>query len=390
MFAERTKYLKSSVIRETLKYSEDPEMISFAGGLPNPHTFPKKEILKLAKDVIANRPTALQYGPTEGVKELREALVKRSKNYGIKTDLENLIITTGSQQSLFLLAEILIDHGDKIAVESPTYLGALNAFSVFRPEYIGIEMDHDGMKVDILEEHLRAGEKIKFVYTIPTFQNPAGTKMTEDRRKHLLELAEKHDFLIVEDDPYSELNYSGKEIRSIKSMDNSDRVVYLSTFSKILCPGFRLGWIIGRKDIIEKMSVAKQAADLCSGNFVQYIAAEYLERNIIDKQVKLIRKTYKQKRDLMLAALEKHFSDIATWTKPEGGMFLWLEFHKSISVFDLFEYAIKEKVLFIPGAPFYAVHPKYNTMRLNFTNTDDELIEEGIARLAHASRKFLK
>ncbi|MEM5819858.1 MAG: PLP-dependent aminotransferase family protein [Candidatus Aenigmatarchaeota archaeon] len=386
-FADRTKFLKSSEIREMLKYSQMPDMISFSGGYPNPHAFPSREIVRIVEKIIDKNKFVLQYGPTEGIKELREALKKRMQKKGIKTDIDNIKITTGSQQGLFLLGEILINPGDNIVVESPTYLGALNAFSIFQPNYISIPIDENGMKIDVLEEKLKK-EKIKFVYTIPTFQNPSGTTLSLDRRKYLLELAEKYDFFIIEDDPYSELRYSGENIKSIKSLDKNNLVIYLSTFSKILCPGFRLGWIIADEEIGKKFEIAKQNADLCSPNFTQYIAEEYINSGIIDKQIKLIRKMYKRKRDIMLNALNKYFPKNSKWTKPDGGMFIWVEFHENVDVKKLLEYAIKEKVIFISGAPFYATNPKYNTIRLNFTNTEDNLIEEGIKRLSQALKKI--
>ena len=386
-FSSMAKHVKSSAIREVLKYSENPEMISFGGGYPSPSAFPRQEIIKLCKKVLEEHSKIpLQYGPTEGLNVIRDALAKRMHSKHIRCTRKDILITTGSQQAIFLLSQILLDKNDIIIVERPSYLGALNAFSLFQPKFVDIEMDHEGMKTDELErllKHIRGKRKVKFLYTVPTFQNPTGYTMVLERRKHLIELADRYDFMIIEDDPYAELYYSGKDIRKLKSL-SSDRVVYLSSFSKILCPAFRLAWMIAPKEILEKASVAKQSVDLCSSNFTQFIAYEYMNLGIVDRQIKKIRSIYKRKRDIMLSALDRHLTGIAQWTRPEGGMFIWVELKKHINTYTLFKHTIREKVVFIHGAPFFVRNPKYNTMRLNFTNTDDNKIEEGIKRLRKA------
>ncbi len=393
-YAKRTKMMKASEIRELLKITEKPEIISFGGGMPSPHSFPLKMIDKLTDDVeLKHGKIALQYGPTEGFGLLRDALIKRMRKKGIKCKREEIIITTGSQQVLDLVPKILINPNDFIVIESPTYVGALTAFNAYQPRYIPISMDENGMKTDELEKKLKKikkRERIKFIYTVPTFQNPTGITMSLERRKHLLEIAERYDLIILEDDPYSELRYSGKPLPPIKKFDKNGIVIYTSTFSKILSPGFRLGWAIGNKEIIRKMVIAKQGVDLCTNTFVQYIAYEYIISGLIDKQIPKIRKMYKKKRDIMLKALKKYFPKGTKWTKPNGGMFLWVKLPGNINSKKLFKEAIKEKVAYVHGAAFCVDGKGYNEMRLNFSNTDDDKIEIGIKRLAKIIKRRMK
>ena len=325
-YADRTNFMKASEIRELLKLTEDPDIISFGGGMPSPKSFPVKFVKKIVKKVLDEHgPQALQYGPTEGLTPLREVLIKRmEKTRNIKCNLNQIIITTGSQQVLDLFSKIMINPGDYIVVECPTYVGALTAFNSYQPNYISIKMDKNGMNTDELEEKLKANKDkpIKFIYTIPTFQNPEGVSLSPERRKHLLEIAETYDIPILEDEAYSELLYSGKPPSSLKSMDKSDKVIYTHTLSKVLSPGFRLGWVVGNEEVIRKIAIAKQGADLCTNMFVQFIAKEYIESGLIDKQIPKIRRMYKRKRNIMLNALEKHFPEGSSWTKPNGGMFI--------------------------------------------------------------------
>ncbi|MEM5782323.1 MAG: PLP-dependent aminotransferase family protein, partial [Candidatus Aenigmatarchaeota archaeon] len=343
-YAERTKFMKASEIRELLKLTEDPEIISFGGGMPSPKSFPIKFVEKITRKVLKKHgEQALQYGPTEGITSLRETLIKRmKKTRKIKCNLKQIIITTGSQQALDLTSKIFINPGDYIVVECPTYIGALTAFNAYQPNYIPISMDENGMKTDELEEKIKANKDktIKFIYTIPTFQNPAGVSLSLERRKHLLEIAEKYNILILEDEAYSELNYSGKNYPSLKSMDKNDLVIYTHTFSKVLSPGFRLGWIVGNEEIIRKIAIAKQGADLCTNMFVQFIAEEYIKSGLIDKQIPKIREMYKRKRDIMLRSLEKYFPKGSSWTKPDGGMFIWAKLPEKINTKEMFEDAV--------------------------------------------------
>ena len=391
-YADRTQRMKASEIREILKITQDPEVISFAGGLPSPHSFPVKMIEKITDRVLERHGAqALQYSPTEGLKDLRELLIKRMKKKGIKCNLNEIIITTGSQQALDLTAKIFFNPGDNVIVECPTYLGALTAFNAYQPNYIPISMDENGMKIEELENKLKEtkGKPIDFIYTVPTFQNPSGVTMSLERRKQILEIARKNNLLILEDDPYSELRYSGKFVAPIKSLDKHNIVIYTGTFSKILSPGFRLGWVIANEEAIKKMVTSKQGVDLCTNTFVQWIAEEYLRSGLIDKQIPKIRKMYKKKRDLMLKALKKHFPKGTKWTEPDGGMFLWLTLPGHINTKKMFQEAIKEKVAYVHGAAFCVDGKGYNAMRLNFSNAEDDKIEIGIKRLAKIIKKKL-
>lgn len=392
-YADRTNFMKASEIRELLKVTEDPEIISFAGGMPSPHSFPVEYIERITKDVIEKHgPQALQYGPTEGLRSLREVLIKSmEKAKGIRCNLDQILVTSGSQQVLDLMPKILINPGDIIVVESPTYVGALTAFNAYQPNYISVEMDEEGMKTDDLEGRLRAnrGKPIKLIYTIPSFQNPSGVTMSLDRRRHLLEIAEEHDIPVLEDDAYSELRYSGEDLPSLKSMETKNLIVYVRTFSKTLSPGFRLGWVVGNEEVIRKLVIAKQGADLCTNMFVQYIAEEYVGSGLIEGQVAKIVKMYRRKRDLMLEALERHFPIGVTWTRPDGGMFIWVTLPAGTDTREMLSEALRAKVAFVDGAAFSPDGSGYNKMRLNFSNTDDDLIEEGIRRLSHIIRKRL-
>jgi len=314
------------------------------------------------------------------------------KKKKIKCKLNEIIITTGSQQILDLTAKIFFNIGDYLIVECPTYLGALSAFQAYQPNYIPVHIGKGGMKIEELEEKLKKNKNkpIDLIYTVPTFQNPSGVTMSLEKRKHLLEIARKYNLIIVEDDPYSELRYSGKPVPSIKSLDKDDIVLYTSTFSKILSPGFRLGWAIANEEIIQKIVIAKQGADLCTNTFVQWIAEEYLRSGLVDKQIPKIKKMYEKKRDLMLEALEKYFPEGCKWTRPDGGMFLWVTVPHRIDTKKMFQEAIKEKVAYVHGAAFCVDGKGHNSMRLNFSNAEDKKIEIGVKRLAKIIKKKMK
>lgn len=393
-YADRTEFMKASEIRELLKLTEDPEIISFGGGMPSPHSFPVNIIERITKNVLKKHGLqALQYGPTEGITPLREALIKRmQKTRKIKCNLNQIIITTGSQQVLDLVPKILINPGDYIIVECPTYVGALSAFNAYQPNYMPIHMDENGMKIDEMEEKIKSNrdKTIKFIYTIPVFQNPTSITLSLERKKHLLEIAETYDIFILEDEAYSELNYSGKNLPPLKSMDKNGLVIYTHTLSKVLSPGFRLGWAVGNEEVIRKLAIAKQGADLCTNMFVQFIAEEYIKSGLIDKQIPKIRKMYKKKRDIMLKALEKHFPVGSCWTKPNGGMFIWVSLPEKIDTKEMFLEAIKAKVAYVNGSAFCVDGNGKSCMRLNFSNTDDDKIEEGIKRLAKIIKEKMK
>ena len=387
--------MRASEIRELLKWATEPGVISFGGGMPDPRYFPYNDIREITDYIIREKgDKAFQYTKTEGVDELKEEILKFMTKRGTKVDnINQILVTSGSQQALEILGRIFMDPGDLVVVELPTYLAAIQAFRVYEPIFIGIPMDDNGMRTDILEEKLKKiyseGKSVKLVYTVPTCQNPAGITMSNDRRKHLLELASKYDFLIIEDDPYSYFLFEKIDFRSIKSMDTEGRVIYLSTFSKILIPGLRLGWSVASEEIITKMALAKQAIDLCSPAFCQYIAAEALKRGVVDKQIPIIKKVYKNKRDLMLEALEKYFPEGCRWTRPVGGMFIFAYLPEKIDTSLMLEKAKQKKVAYVPGRSFFVDGSGWNTMRLNFTFVNEEKIEEGIRRLAELIKEEL-
>lgn len=397
IFAERTKLMKASEIRELLKWVATGNVISFGGGMPDPKLFPKEEIAKITYRIISEHgEKALQYGPTQGIELLRKEIFNFMHKENVKVKgKDNIIITNGSQQGLDILGRILIDPGDVVIVELPTYLAAINAFKVYEPKFIGIPMDDEGLKTDILEKRImelkRNGEKIKFIYTIPTCQNPTGLSMSIERRKHLLEIASKHDLLIVEDDPYSYFLYEPVKVTPLVTLDDEDRVLYMSTFSKILSPGLRLGWIAGNEKIIEKISIAKQSIDLCTSTLNQYIAAEALRQGVIERHIPKVKKVYRKKRDAMLNALEENMPKGCKWAKPIGGMFILTWTPEKVDTKKMLVKCIeKYKVAYVPGQPFYVDGSGTNTMRLNFTYPTIEQINEGIKSISKAIKEELQ
>ena len=388
LFSHRTKYMRASEIRELLKLAEGKDVISFAGGLPDPQTFPVDDLAKIASYIIETYGTqALQYAPTAGVTLFRKTLASWLDNQGVKVnDNDSIIVTTGSQQGLDLVSRVLLDKGDIVITEKPTYLAAINAFKPSEPRFIGIEIDDDGMKTDELEEILKSMSKedlskVKFIYTIPTSQNPGGVTMTMDRRKHLLELAEKYDLLIIEDDPYSHFVFEPIEFQALKTLDKNGRVLYLGTFSKILSPGIRVGFMLGDKNLVSMMEMAKQAVDLHSSTLSQYVALEAIKRGVVDKTMDKARRIYRAKRDVMLEALEEHFKDLGRWTRPVGGMFIFVYLYKDVDTKPLMYKALERGVAYVPGGSFFVDGTGRNTLRLNFSYPSQEQIREGIKRL---------
>jgi len=389
-FAQRTQRMGSSAIRELLKLTEQPDIISFGGGMPAPDVFPLEEFREACERVLKDSgPQALQYGPTEGYLPLREMIARHSKRYGIEITPDNILITSGSQQALDLLGKILINRGDHILVESPTYLGALQAWNAYGAEYVTVPMDDHGMVTDELEMALRSGPK--FIYVLPNFQNPTGVTLAEERRIKLIELADRYGVPIVEDDPYGQLRYEGDHLTPVVELDSQFRndcsvcyrgnVIYLSTFSKTLAPGLRLAWVVAPPEVIRKMVQAKQGADLHTSPFNQFVAYEVAKGGFLSRHVKLIRDVYRERRDAMLAAMDGYFPPGVEWTHPEGGLFLWATMPETLSSPDVLKTAIEQKVAFVPGAPFYPLGGGHNTMRLNFSYCNPEKIREGISRL---------
>ncbi|MEE8564741.1 MAG: PLP-dependent aminotransferase family protein [Atribacterota bacterium] len=387
--------MEASAIREILKLVQNPEVISLAGGMPDPATFPTEELNEVVKQILAkNSACALQYSSTEGLTELREFILNWLAEVKDKAGLDNIMITSGSQQGLDLVSKVLLNPGDTLIVELPSYLAALNAFRSYGGEMVGIPMDDEGMQIDILEETLTKlknnRKKVKFIYTISNFQNPAGVTMSLTRRKKILEVAKKFEVLILEDNPYDKLRFEGEPIPSIYSLDNEGYVISLGTFSKILCPGLRLAWILGNKEIIEKLVIMKQATDLCTTVLNQLIAYEYCRQNDIDKNIKSNVEIYRRKRNAMLEALDKYFPVEVTWTKPQGGFFVVATLPEHIDTGEMFKEAIKENVAYVPGSPFFADGKGQNTMRLSFCYPSVEDIDEGIKRLGKVIKRRIK
>lgn len=389
------KGMGRSPIRELLKLIANPSIISFAGGLPSPDSFPVDELKEIITDVMNKEPhIALQYGATEGDNLLREMLVQRYRKQGLDISMENVIVTTASQQGLDLIAKMLINRGDTILVGLPTYLGALSAFNSYGAKMIGVPMDAEGEDANIMEAHIKeqiaAGKKPKLIYIVPDFQNPAGITMTEKRRKEIIALAHKYDILILEDSPYRELRYEGETQKTMYELDGTGQVILMGTFSKIFCPGFRIGWIIGHPDILDKIVVGKQATDLCTPPFAQRIAARYMEKGLLDKNIKEIIKMYKGKQQLMLKLLQDNMPEGFSWIHPEGGLFLMVTGPEHINTTELLKLAItEEQVAYVAGGAFFCDGSGKNTMRLNFSYESLAKNEEGIARLGRFLKKHV-
>ncbi len=395
--AQRVQRMSSSVIRELLKLTNDPEIISFAGGLPAPSVFPVEEFKRAAIEVLDfSGSTALQYGSTEGFEPLRQWIVEYSAQAGININANNVMISSGSQQGLDLIGRVFINPGDRILVEAPTYLGALQAWNAYQAEYISVDSDEYGMKIDALEAALRAGPK--FIYVLPNFQNPTGRTMSLERRKQLVNLAQHYGVPIVEDDPYGQLRFEGDHLPSVLGLDSecldvecqspyAGNVIYLSTFSKILAPGLRLAWVIAPENVVSALVKAKQGADLNTAKFTQMTTYEVCKNGFIDKHVDLIRKVYLERRNTMLDCLDEHMPKGVQWNKPEGGLFLWVTLPEHLNSTTLLQAALKEKVAFIPGEPFFPAGGGKNNMRLNFSFSSPDLINEGIARLGRVIKR---
>jgi 2-aminoadipate transaminase len=387
-----------SEIRELLKLIAQPDMISLAGGLPAPKTFPVEELREACNRVLSEHGTvAMQYGSTEGDLGLREELVKVMAEDGCTgLNPDSVLVTSASQQALDLCARIFIAPGDAVLCGLPSYLGALGAFTACGAKLCGVPLDDDGLRCDLLEQRLltlrREGIPTKFVYVIPDFQNPAGVTMSLERRLELLTIAREFDLLVVEDTPYRALRYTGENLPSLGSLDADGRVISLYTFSKVFCPGLRLGWVLARPEIISQMVVAKQPLDLCTSPFTQLIAREYLRAGKLWPGVEAAREIYARKRVAMLAALEEHIDPEwgVRWTKPEGGMFVWLTLPESLDARDLFEAALEKKVAFVIGSAFHCDGKGDNTLRLNFSYPEPEQIHTAVARLGEALRGLLE
>jgi len=385
-FARRMDSVRTSTIREILKVTEQPKIISFAGGLPAPELFPVDDILSAAARVLSEGgAAALQYSPTEGFPPLREAFAAESRRRGIDCSAEDILITTGSQQPLDLAGKIFLDAGDCVLTESPTYMAAIQAFQTYGARFAAAPTDHDGLIPEALPALIER-ERPRFLYTIPSFQNPTGVTLTAERRRLLYSIAARYELIVLEDDPYGALRYAGTAINPIKSLDTEGIVIYLSTVSKTIAPGLRVGWVVAAEHIRRKLTIAKQAADLHTSSLDQRIVHRYLADFDSRAHIERIRRSYGERFSVMDAALSEHMPPGFTWTHPQGGMFLWVTCPVGVNTNELMREALARKVLFVPGQDFFPDTPGHRFMRLNFSNAAPEQIRQGIRRLAEVCK----
>ncbi|AUB56993.1 aspartate aminotransferase [Methanobacterium sp. MZ-A1] len=385
-FARRMNKIPRSFVREILKVTDDEDMISFAGGLPNPQSFPVEAIKDATSRVLTeDGEKVLQYSTTEGYRPLRELIAQRYKKQGLQVELDDILITNGSQQCLDLVGKVFLDRDDGVVMERPTYLAAIQAFGLYEPQFHSVPLLDDGVDTDALEKILKE-EEIKLFYSVTSFQNPTGITYSKDKRREVAEILTKHNTLLVEDNPYGEIRFMGEDIPPIKYMI-PDSILF-GTFSKIVSPGMRMGWIVAPPEVMEKLVTAKQASDLHSNYFTQRVVYQYLQDNNVDNHIQNIRKLYKSQRDQMVQSIREYLPEGVKHTAPEGGMFLWVTLPEGMSSMDLFKLAIKEKVAFVPGETFYTENPETDTMRLNFSNCCEEEIIEGMKRLGTAIQKM--
>jgi len=390
-FAKRMNNIKASEIRELLKLTQRPEVISFAGGLPAPELFPIEEMKKAAMKVLSeNGAAALQYGPTEGYNPLREKIAKRMAKVKVDATIDNILITSGSQQGLDFVARVFIDPGDVIICESPTYLGAINAFKAYEPRFVEVATDNEGMILEELEKALKENENVKFIYVIPDFQNPSGKTWSLERRKGLVELANKYNVAIVEDNPYGELRFEGEILPALQHFDTEGRVVFLGTFSKILTPGVRLGWICAQPEVLSKFIMVKQGADLQSSTTAQMEVNQLLEDYDLEAHIEKIKEVYKRRKDLMIKTMEQEFPEGVTWTNPQGGLFTWVVLPEHLNARELAVKALEKNVAYVPGGAFFPNGGHENTFRVNYSNMSEERIVEGVKRLGEVLREAVK
>ena len=390
-FAKRMEGLKGSEIRELLKLTEKPEVISFAGGLPAPELFPVEEMKEISKIVLEESGTqALQYSTTEGFQPLREQIAKRmnSKN---KTNItsNDILITNGSQQGLDFAGKVFLDEGDIVLCESPSYLGAINAFKAYRANFIEVPTDNNGMIMEELEKILETTDNVKMIYVIPDFQNPTGRTWPLERRKKFMEIISKYEIPVLEDNPYGELRFEGESLPSLKSMDKKGLVIFLGTFSKIFCPGYRLGWTCASQEILRKFIFVKQGADLQASSISQREVSKFIDLYDLDEHVNKIKEVYERRRDLMLNTMKEEFPEGIEYTHPEGGLFTWVELPKYLDSRVIMQECLKKNVAYVPGGSFFPNGGKENCFRLNYSNMPEERIVEGIKRLGNVLKKHI-
>lgn len=390
-YAKRMDNMKASEIRELLKLTQKPEVISFAGGLPAPELFPVEEMKKASQKVLTEMGTAaLQYGPTEGYTPLREKITKRMAKVHVDVTVDNILITSGSQQGLDFVAKAFINPGDVIICESPTYLGAINAFKAYEPRFVEVPTDDEGMILEELEKALKENENAKFIYVIPDFQNPSGKTWSIERRKGLVELANKYNVAIVEDNPYGELRFEGEIFPALQHYDTEGRVIFLGTFSKILTPGLRIGWISAHPEVLSQFIKIKQGADLQSSTTAQMEINQLLEDFDLEEHIERLKVVYKKRKDLMVKTMEEEFPEGVTWTDPEGGLFTWVVLPKHLNARELAIKALEKNVAYVPGGAFFPNGGNENTFRVNYSNMDEERIVEGVKRLGEVLREAVK
>jgi 2-aminoadipate transaminase len=393
--------MQSSVIREILNITSQPDMISLAGGMPAPELFPVERVEEACVRVLRNAgDDALQYSTTEGYPPLREFIVEKMSRYGIVASVDNVLITAGSQQALDLVGKVLLDPGDVIITEAPTYVGAIQAFTAYQASYATVPLDDDGMVVDLVEERIIETHP-KFIYVLPNFQNPGGVTLSEERRERLVSLARQYGVPLVEDDPYGELRFEGEHIPPVVVIGANRHgeqregyfkgdVIYMSTFSKTLSPGLRLGWIVAPVEVLKKLVQAKQGADLHTSTFSQMVAYQVITDGFLEKHVQEIRETYRQRRDAMLGSLDRYFPGEVSWTEPQGGLFLWVKLPEGVDCLEVLDDAVEEKVVFVPGTAFYPDGRGRDALRLTFATCPADMIDEGIRRLGKAITHRMK
>lgn len=389
--ADRMKELRASEIRELLKVTEKPEVISFAGGLPAPELFPVEQMKEVAVKVLEeNGMQALQYATTEGYLPLREKIAQRmNMKFQTSVTYENILITSGSQQGLDMSGKILINKGDRVLCERPTYLGALNAFRAYEPEFIEMETDDEGVVPENLEKILESTDNIKLIYVIPDFQNPTGRTWTAERRKKFMEIVDKHEIPVLEDNPYGELRFDGDMLPSIKSFDKKGLVIYLGTFSKTFCPGLRIGWLAADTEILAKYELVKQGVDLHTSTISQREISKFMEMFDFDSHVEGLKRVYRKRRDVIVSVMREKFPKGISFTCPEGGLFAWVELPPHVNAREVLVKCLENNVAFVPGGAFYAKSVRENTFRLNYSNMPEERIAEGISRLSEVLKGYV-
>ncbi|MGH2967856.1 MAG: PLP-dependent aminotransferase family protein [Solirubrobacteraceae bacterium] len=392
LFARRTQVMKSSAMRDLMAVTARPEVISLAGGLPDTSTFPAEDFTALMTRVgVDDTARALQYGPTEGLDEVKPAIAQVMGAEGMEVEPGDLLVTTGGQQVIDLVCRTLIDPGDVVIAEAPTYPGAVPVFVSYEADVVQIEMDADGMRIDVLEAELdrldAEGRVPKFIYTVPSFQNPAGVTLSLERRRRLVEIARRRELLVLEDNPYGMLRYEGEPLPTLYSLDGGEYVIYLGTFSKILSPGLRLGWTAAPRPVLDKLNLGKGAADLCSSPLSQLFVRTYFAERDWLAYVRKLSGVYRRRRDIMLEALAEHFPPEATWTRPQGGLFIWATLPDFIDTTDLLARALRDHVAFVPGRAAYLDGRGGSELRLNFSGVGDDAIREGIRRIGKVVRE---